>query len=304
MNFNKGISTLVGTIIIVAVVIILVGGVFTYQYFIVKNSEWIKTPITENQTDQIAGWKTYTNDEYGFEIKYPESSVLNDRSEKGFLNIKIDSGSNSRYIEVGLQDTLPIRTLFATEPEPGLTIFNSTENIGDITWSKRESVSIPQNGIGTYGDSLMYWTGKDNLTYIISCNNCVPPPNGGTEADLGFKDFISTFKFITINEDLTSKQASPRQITEKDILGSWSPSLEGEESMLFYIGDDGSHQYGSYSHNSPFYIGKWTLSNGKLIMDYGVAHEPITFISAVRQGNILTLKSADGGISTYTFIGQ
>lgn len=57
------ISTLAGIIIIVAVAVIAFGGVFAYQYF-----TKFQTP---NSNIQTAGWKTYTNTEYGFEMKYP-----------------------------------------------------------------------------------------------------------------------------------------------------------------------------------------------------------------------------------------
>ncbi len=48
----------------------------------------IQTPIAENpsaQTDETADWKTYTNDEYGFEIKYPNSWYFKE-VEKGIVD--------------------------------------------------------------------------------------------------------------------------------------------------------------------------------------------------------------------------
>jgi len=79
MQKQKGkISTLVGVTIIVAVAVVLFGGVFAYQYFAKQNFETVQ-PVAQNQTqtetqtatDETADWKTYINDEYGFEFKYP-----------------------------------------------------------------------------------------------------------------------------------------------------------------------------------------------------------------------------------------
>jgi len=65
---SRQIPSWIGFVIIIAFAVIVSGGVFAYQYFFIpgeKNN--IETP-----TDQTAGWKTYTNNEYGFEFKYPE----------------------------------------------------------------------------------------------------------------------------------------------------------------------------------------------------------------------------------------
>ncbi len=69
----KKISTLTGIIIIVIVGIVLVGGAFVYQQFIV--SQWGNVFAPEEQPSRIVGWKTYTNNEYGFEIQYPSMWV-------------------------------------------------------------------------------------------------------------------------------------------------------------------------------------------------------------------------------------
>jgi hypothetical protein len=67
MQNQKGISTLTGIIIIVVVAVVLFGGVFAYQYFATKS----KPKVVQTQT-QTAGWKTYTNTQYGFKFSVPE----------------------------------------------------------------------------------------------------------------------------------------------------------------------------------------------------------------------------------------
>lgn len=77
---NKKISTLSGIIIIVAWAIITLGGAFAFQYF----TEF-QTPITnvqpnfnsQNLDAETAGWKKYTNSEYGFSFEYPNDWTLN-----------------------------------------------------------------------------------------------------------------------------------------------------------------------------------------------------------------------------------
>lgn len=116
----------------------------------------------------------------------------------------------------------------------------------------------------------------------------------------------ATYYYITKSqpETNTQVQSSTKQISEEDLLGLWTPSVDGEERMNFYIGDEGKHAYGSYSHNSPFAMGVWALDNDKLTISFLVYPKNMTFVSVTRQGNILTLKTADGKVSTHTFINE
>jgi hypothetical protein len=68
MKNQKGISTLVGIITIVLAVVILFG-FFIYQYFATQKTN--NQPQAQSQNNQNAGWKTYTNDPYGFSFSYP-----------------------------------------------------------------------------------------------------------------------------------------------------------------------------------------------------------------------------------------
>ncbi|MDD4082104.1 MAG: hypothetical protein PHD05_01825 [Sphaerochaetaceae bacterium] len=87
---QKKTSIIIGiSILILAMGIIAVGGFFAYQFFTKVN-----TPEAENST---AGWKTYTNTEYGFEIKYPSEF----ENAKIFPENVLDCNSQV-YNEIGL----------------------------------------------------------------------------------------------------------------------------------------------------------------------------------------------------------
>ena len=71
----RKVSTLFGIIIIVVAIIILFGGVFAWQYYALKSQQssnfFVSSQKTNQAQTQTAGWKTYKNNDYRFEISYP-----------------------------------------------------------------------------------------------------------------------------------------------------------------------------------------------------------------------------------------
>jgi len=68
MNHQKGFSSIV---IVLIIVVLLVGGIFAWQQHFWVPKEEVKVP-EEVIEDETADWKTYRNEEYGFEVKYPQ----------------------------------------------------------------------------------------------------------------------------------------------------------------------------------------------------------------------------------------
>ncbi len=75
---SKGISTPIGILIIVLTVF-LAGGIMAWQHQQYKSLEVevieVKT-LKKEVKDETADWKTYRNEEYGFEVKYPSNLRL------------------------------------------------------------------------------------------------------------------------------------------------------------------------------------------------------------------------------------
>jgi len=76
MQKQKGVSTLVGIIIIIAVAAILFGGVFAYQYFTKPEDKNLSQQQIDDvkpnfQAVPITEWETYKKEDWGVEFKYP-----------------------------------------------------------------------------------------------------------------------------------------------------------------------------------------------------------------------------------------
>ena len=108
---NKKIPTPIA-IIVVVLCVIIVGGFITWQYFgIPEEGEKISEEITLE--DETADWKTYRNEEYGFEMKYPKSwYVYTPKQEPPGLAISMISTFSQEiyenYVEVGDRSPLQI----------------------------------------------------------------------------------------------------------------------------------------------------------------------------------------------------
>ncbi len=78
------VPTWLGFLIIIIVAVLVSGSVCAYQYFYIQSQE-AKLAVVETPKSETAGWKTYKNDEYGFEIRYPVDYILSEKSEKQYI---------------------------------------------------------------------------------------------------------------------------------------------------------------------------------------------------------------------------
>ncbi len=67
--FHRWIPTVIGVIIVV----LIGGGVIAYNYLWTPQPVELPTAGEKKEPDQTVGWKTYKNEEYGYEMKYPKN---------------------------------------------------------------------------------------------------------------------------------------------------------------------------------------------------------------------------------------
>ena len=226
----KKISTLTGIIIIVAAAVLLFGGAFGYQWYensklparnamqSVAGGQTTNYKQIQNSNTETADWKTYKNNEYGYEIKYPMNWTFRQYPD---INGGITGGAgfrpsnkpdiNSDFITIdsysyGENDcNIPfseyVKTAYAKEVGNGDQTLNSIEKIENV------------NGVETYKTTWKYTAlnGKKGITLPItyfgnSVNNCestkLALANSGY-LDI-YNEMIKTFKFTNYKQTQNS----------------------------------------------------------------------------------------------------
>ena len=93
-------------LIVVILAVIVGGGILAYQYWWLPKQETKPPEITLK--DETAGWQTYRNEEYGFEVKYPVSwhfddSYVNNNGQEFVTFISSDVFEESSQLMLGIR---------------------------------------------------------------------------------------------------------------------------------------------------------------------------------------------------------
>lgn len=191
---KRGISTWLGLGIIVIIAILAGGGIWAYQYYI--SSQNSNPPTIESPKNETAGWKTYANNEYGFEVKLPlgYSFVSETITELGKY-LSITSGLSPASTAYGI---FIIRKDGLSLEELKLMAETSLKKVAPvdlkITWKDVLIFGIKAKEI-SYEEFAGGYTGITHKTIFVNndIGYTVYMVEAGNEAD--YHRIISTFKF-------------------------------------------------------------------------------------------------------------
>lgn len=106
MQKERGISTLIGIIVILAFVLVVFGGALSFEKFVeqkyqISNQDAEKLAGSQNLGSETAGWKTYVDNVFGYEIKYPESWSIRSYDEGVAFAQSTNTGIENEIMNVG-----------------------------------------------------------------------------------------------------------------------------------------------------------------------------------------------------------
>lgn len=167
----------------------LVAGFFAYQtQNLVKELtrlQVIPTPVATIEPDSTADWKTYSNEKYGYSMKYPAKSVLNEVLDNNYLSFVSFEGPNIQPLSVYInssklnEEVKKIRSQTESHFNAKL-VKNESIIFSSFPAVKLEYLSTDEKKINT----INFVVNNGKYTYVIN-----------TQPD-SFDQILSTFKFI------------------------------------------------------------------------------------------------------------
>ncbi|HDZ54290.1 MAG TPA: hypothetical protein ENI19_00145 [Candidatus Nealsonbacteria bacterium] len=227
---TQGKTNLTYILIVIVLAVIVGGGILGYYYSWIKELEVklaeleLKLPEVKPPEDETVNWKTYRNEEYGFEVKYPSDFYFveyDDKKQITFESKKWENyQANHPFINISIYETdLSVKDWIEDNFSPIQLSQKGDEEI--VSGVQNEVTSKIEHKIIAGSDAtIFYWWGvsgggdnavfkNGNILYHLQRHlaGSLENPEDTVPRKL-FDQMLSAFKFIdkTIEEKFDSEK--------------------------------------------------------------------------------------------------
>lgn len=192
---KKTSAALVVGVVLLVLSLASVAAYFAFQYYQLKSqlpSVDLPVVVPTASTDPTENWKIYTNSQFGFSFKYPQSWIVDTASIGKDANTDVNTSS---YIilhnpdakdtgQKGYAEVIYITSAVSSLQLPMPTA-QATEKIGSISFSKQ---SYPNGEEADQTPHVRYWSSNSKYTFFLDAVGQYPISVVQTQ-------ILSTFKF-------------------------------------------------------------------------------------------------------------
>ncbi len=136
-------------ILLSLVILIIILGVISWMTVIFQPKQATQNVVVS--LDEMKDWKTYRNDEYGFEVKYPEDWELSMSQPNNVLPIKIIK-NGSRQKETSLEFIDGVSLIISVSDSSNLDFANTDKKFSEYGF---EGLLVLDNGGGTVNNEYL-----------------------------------------------------------------------------------------------------------------------------------------------------
>jgi uncharacterized membrane protein YhaH (DUF805 family) len=209
-------------LIISAVILCIAIGILGYIYLIKPAQEPKATGNLLNESNSIKDWKTYTNEEYGFEIKYPltdwwvdgDDHMYEIRNGGAFVLM----GLADKNIHISIDEWLKKQYEYYLNYPGGNPIYAEPYDPAKITDYNFNGIPVKKTHPITfdYSGIKFYFKKGTNILYI-SYSQSDPNDVTFTEKVSTLNQILSTFKFIETEGVINNTNTNTNTNTDTNI---------------------------------------------------------------------------------------